>query len=385
MKRIMILHPEGNINTNPNLTGIVEILCELGYGVDIYGRRHDQLTQEAPCAGARFYVTDFVDPQNIAVLFAPGTSLTGEIISDIKLKYGQYDLVIGVDLGIIEASQIARIIQVPYGLFSYEIYFSEETGADFKQPEVTACRELAFAVCQDRARAAQLSIENQIGIEKILHIPVAGRSIVARRKSYAFHETLGIGREKKIALYMGSTSRCLGTAELYYSTDSWGDSWVLVMHSRYGSIAPAFREHFGHKPKIYYSQFPPLPFKELHQVIAAADVGLAFYTPFAQGTKSTGLNIEHTGMASGKISTYLQHDLPIVVNEMGEMSEHVRNHSLGRVIDDFESLGRVLEGIDERELNNFAGTGHRFFRSHLDLNETIKPLLEVISVLLNRT
>ena len=36
MKKIMVIHPEGNLNNNPNLAGIVEILCENGYVVDIY-------------------------------------------------------------------------------------------------------------------------------------------------------------------------------------------------------------------------------------------------------------------------------------------------------------------------------------------------------------
>ena len=33
MKKILLIHPEGNINNNPNLTGIVEILCENAHEV----------------------------------------------------------------------------------------------------------------------------------------------------------------------------------------------------------------------------------------------------------------------------------------------------------------------------------------------------------------
>jgi hypothetical protein len=50
--KILIVHPEGNINNNPNLTGIVEILCENGYKVDIYSLRRSNIYQYSWCAGA---------------------------------------------------------------------------------------------------------------------------------------------------------------------------------------------------------------------------------------------------------------------------------------------------------------------------------------------
>ena len=45
-------------------------------------------------------------------------------------------------------------------------------------------------------------------------------------------------------------------------------------------------------------------------------------------------------MASGKISTYLQHGLPIVVNAIGEMSGHVRQYELGAVIGKLQDIPR---------------------------------------------
>lgn len=385
MKRILILHPEGNVNTNPNLTGLVEILCEKGYGVDIYSRRREFHTQESPCAGSRVLVTDIPDPLDTAILFAPGAPFSEGLGAELRLKDIRYDLVIGIDRGIIEAALVAKALQVPYGLLSYEIYFREEKGPEFKEPEIAACAGLSFAIAQDRVRAEHLAMENRIPLAQILHIPVAGRAPVPRRRSYVLHDALGLDRAKKIALYMGSVSRCLGTAQLFESTKSWDPSWVLVLHHRYGGggLPPAFREHFGARRNVFYSPLPPLAFHEIHQLIDAADLGLAFYTPIVQENANTGLNIVHTGMASGKISTYLQHDLPIVINEMGEMSEHVRVHSLGRVIGDFTELGPILKAMDAEELSRFASNGHRFFRSHLDVNETVKPLLRVIAQLLD--
>lgn len=375
----MILHPEGTINSNPNLSGIVEILCELGYGVDIYSRRREFLNQEPPCSGSKIYLTDLMDPQDAAILFAPGVPISEETIADVEVTFRQYDLVIGVDLGIIEACLVAKIIKVPYGLISYELIFEEEAGHEQKEPEIIACRDISFAVCQGGIRSACLAAENRIPLNKVMTIPVGGRSIVARERSYALHEALGIGRDKKIALYLGSaTAKWGGAAELLESTRTWDDSWVLVLHERNGVIPRGFHEHFGARKNVYYSPFPSLPFNKLYQLINAADMGLAFYTPIRCPGTQTGLNLVHLGMSSGKIATYLQHDLPIIINEVGEMSEHVRNHALGRVVEDFSQLSQIMGSIDNYELQRFRNRGHLFFQSHLDLNMTIKPLLNAI-------
>lgn len=383
VKRIMILHPEGTINSNPNLTGIVEILCEQGYVVDVYSRRRAFLTQEAPCAGAKIYLTDLIDLQDTAVLFAPGVHISEETISEVERTFSKYDLVIGVDLGIIEACLVAKIIQVPYGLISYELIFEEEVGHEQKEPEIIACRDLSFAVCQGGVRSACLATENRILLDKIITIPVAGRSIVARERNYTIHEALGISRDKKIALYIGSaTAKWGGIAELLESTRSWDDSWVLVLHERSGVIPKGFHEYFGTRKNVFYSPFPTLPFNKLHQLINAADIGIAFYTPIRCLGTQTGLNLVHMGMSSGKIATYLQHDLPIVINEVGEMSKHVRNYCLGWVVDDFLRLNSILGSIDTDVLQTFRNKGHHFFRSHLNLNMTIKPLIATLYNLL---
>lgn len=379
----MILHPEGNINNNPNLTGIVEILCEQGYEVDIFSRRRDFHTQEAPCPGAQIFLTDLVDPLDTAILFAPGVQISEETIASVKRAFRQYDLVIGVDLGITEACLTAKILKVPFGLISYELYFGAETGPEFKESEIIACRDVSFAVCQDKIRSACLAAENRIPIDKILNIPVAGRSVIARERSYALHEALGIDKNKKIALYIGTaTAKWAGVEELLASTRTWDDSWVLVLHHRYGTIMQQFIDNFGCGKNVYVSPFGTLPFDEMRRLLNAADIGIAFYTPLKGSRTHTGLNLEHIGLASGKIATYLQHDLPILINELGEMSEHVRNYSLGRVVTDFPDIGRILERIDVQELSTFAGKCQGFIKSHLDLDMTVEPLLDVISKLL---
>ncbi len=386
MQRILIIHPEGNLNNNPNLTGIVEILCEKGNSVDIYSRKRTHFTQIAPCPLSQFITTSINDPADTAVLLAPESVLSKEERADLKSCFEQYDLIVGVDRGIIEASEIANLLGVPYGLISYEIYFGIETGQLFKKPEIFACQGISFAVCQDRVRSKCLATENQIALEKILDIPVAGRSLVPKIRSYAFHEALGLGRDKKIAIYIGEVNaKWTGFDELLESTVSWDDSWVMVLHQRYGYVLSSIAERIKDCKNVFLSPFPSLDLKDLHLLLNAADIGIACYIPQMDSPSLLERrNLLHIGMASGKIASYLQHGLPILVNEIGEMSEHVKNYSLGRVIDDFANTGAILKLLDRSKLQILQGNCQEFYQHHLDLELTIQPLLTLIDGLLKR-
>ena len=51
MKRILLIHPEGNINNNPNLSGLAEILCETGFDLHVVSLRIPGMYQQPPAPG----------------------------------------------------------------------------------------------------------------------------------------------------------------------------------------------------------------------------------------------------------------------------------------------------------------------------------------------
>lgn len=361
-KKIAIVHPEGNLNNNPNLSGLTEILCEQAYEVHYYCRKSENVSQYPPCAGATII---------------PFTGSTFNL-SD------RYDLVIGVDEGIIPASAIAAKLEVPYGLISYEIFFADEIGLPRKLPEIEACQNLAFAVCQDRVRSRQLAQENQIPLTKIIDIPVAGRNIIRGERTCYFHDKLGLERNKKILLYIGSVeAKWSMIDELVATTPEWDDSWVLVLHHRYGQSADLLTSITARYPSaknIYASPAPALPLEEMHHLLHAADLSAAFYQP--QYTQPTdGKNLLHIGMASGKIATSLQHGLPIVVNAIGEMSEYVKQFQLGCVVETMADLPGQLQLMGRQSTSDYRQQCYQFFTDTLDLNITSQPLLALIKQL----
>ena len=168
--KIAIIHPEGNISNNQNLSGIVEILCEHGYSVDIYSKKRN-IAQGSPCEGAKLILkgSSSIGSRIIG-------SIKGRLANTTKTKIFRNnnrifdiddiqdrsaDFILGIDRnGIIDAAEIASRLNIRYGLISYEIFFRDECGSRFKRSEIEACKNVEFAVCQDDTRSALLSKEN---------------------------------------------------------------------------------------------------------------------------------------------------------------------------------------------------------------------------------
>lgn len=354
----MIAHPEGNLNVNPNLTGIVDILCEHGFRVHYYCLRQ----KGVPQAAWREAVT--------YVFFGEGQL---HLIDN-------YSLVIGVDReGLLVASKVARHLRVPFGLLSYEITFADEAGSAYKQPEIEACADIRFAICQGGERSRQLANENRIPLDKVIDIPVAGRGVRRADRNFGLHATLGLPPERKIALYIGSVvSKWAMADELIASTETWDDDWVLVLHSRYNDDDFQRFRH-GH-PGTQRFRFTPqsnLSFDAMQTLVQAADLGIALYRPTYADVRE-GKNLEFLGLSSGKIATYLQHGVPVIVNDLGEMSEHVDAYQLGIHVHTLDELPARLRAAGRDTLGGWRENCYGFFERNLDLNTRIAPLLDAI-------
>lgn len=375
-KRILIIHPEGNINNNPNLTGLVEILTEGGCLVDIKSPRLN-IYQNSPCKGASLiYEKVNFHRSKVGLIDIIGSyKLLFWLFRLFKKIDNKYDLIIGVDrYGIIEASIIGRLMKVPYGFIPYEIFFAEETSKRFKKIEKEACRGISFAITQDRLRKYHLSRENEIPSEKIFCIPVAGRFAFKGPKEFNLHDKLGIDRNKKIALFIGSVARWTMINELIESLQYWPENWVLVLHDRY-SIRNAKLFHKNKlNNKLFISNIEIPDVRMMRVILHSADIGIAFYKPDFSGPY-TGNNLKYLGLSSGKISTYLQHGLPVLINELGEISDFVKSLRLGFVVEKPTDIPAVLSNFDR---NHYSERCIEFFLKRLDLNLFSNKIIELI-------
>lgn len=365
--RIAIFCPEGNINDNPSIHGIVGLLCERGHDIDlVVGRR--PFNQVPPHPNARLHLVD--------VAFFQSKYLT----EPPPFQISKSDLNIGVDAdGIRIAAYFSKQNGTPLGMISYEIFFSGEADRFEKEQEIEACSNIEFAVVQDFLRGQLLCLQNRIPTEKLIYVPVGGRGAVRGERHHFLHDQLKIPREQKIAILAGSVCRWSMADRLILSTCDWPPDWTLVLHCRYGieeieCHVLSLIEQRKAQNRIFISDIQVSRVTDLSKILASVDLGLAFYKPTYE-SKYVGKNIRYIGLSSGKIATYLQHGVPVACNDIGVIADLVRECDVGIVMGSPEELPRLLKiiGNKERRDNCFD-----FFERYLDLNRNHRRLLDTI-------
>ena len=356
MKKILIAHPEGNINNNPNLFAIVELLCDNDYHVDILAKKNNAIDQNS-------------NFDNLRIIFYEDKNDNIECLIEEK-----YSLIVGVDQGIIIASELAKKQKIPYCLISYEIMFRDEYKNSLKQKEIEACKDISFSICQDPVRSYFLSRENEIPLSKIFHLPVSGQYIKRYPKSNFLYEELNITKDKKIALFAGSISKWSLIEDIAKQTDNWRKDWVLVLHDRYGNKPGFLKPLIKNRPQVYISQKTYTTPRELDKLICSADVGIGLYkSNFKRAIE--GKNLVFVGLSSGKLFTYLKFGVPVITNEIGQISDMIRDNNCGLVV---KNVSEIYPSEIEKTPNCRSNCS-ALFKKYFDFNKKGSQLLELVS------
>jgi len=345
---LLIIHPEGNINNNPNLFAFTKELVKEGYNIVVFSLHRPEIYQTDLFEGVRFEYF--------------GSNRSKNLKLKLKLLNLKFNHIIGIDEGIIEAARLAKVLNIHYSFLSYEIFFDREliklnNATDLKHKRLSkkACKNIQFAIVQDEVRRQLLSDEYNIPIENSLLMPVAGTGIRPLEKSKYFHTKLKIPFDKKILLYMMGWMDEFQFNRLTDYVTYIPENWVIVVHSRYkyvGNLPENFKAD-----KIYFSLDSPIEnIDDIGILLSGVDVGFCaykalFHSPF------TGNNITYIGMSSGKTNTFLQYGIPVVIENMNMWDEIVTKENIGMVLkseQDLVNLDRLLQPeINQNCLNYF--------------------------------
>jgi hypothetical protein len=278
----------------------------------------------------------------------------------------------GVDApGLIQASPFAKRHGAPLVYLSYEILFSEETDAELKRQEREAAASVSLAISQDDIRARLLAQETGLNEEIVFRMPVAGLRPCPGPPNKALPTKLCIPPDCKIAIFAGDVGEWTQIPGLVQTLGRWPVHWVLLIHDRY-SVYPEwlYAAQKSHAGKLYISEGGLPSLRQLGSLLDGVDLGIALYRPTFH-SQHEGLNVANVGMSSGKIATYLQHGLPVLTNEIGEMSAHVKAHNLGLVVKDVSEIPDQLQGF---EPSAYKPRCLSFFQQHLDAALYIEQL-----------
>ncbi len=374
LKRVLIIHTEGNAFNNPSLKCIIDLL--LGKGCEIDLRYSKSGASMLGYEGIRFlpFGRNLLRWKNLVFdryCFRPLVFLS--VLVEKFIYYKKYDLIIGVDRhGLIEASVLNKITKTPYVYISFEIMFESETSARYKSLEREASKGVAAWLVQDDVRAGQLQRENLLNpLNKIL-LPLASAGIGVAKVD-RLRDRLGIPNDKLVAIIIGSLDNWTMADRILKCIADWSDDWVLIVHARYGRTREllagelsAFTHLLDHK--IFISDAATEMVDDMGSILTGVTVGLAFYKP--EYGKSyyghyIGKNLEYLGLASGKISTYLRYGVPVILNEVGVYAKEARQFRFGCVVERTEQIKDCLDEISHDEYRHNAVD---YFVKKLDFN-----------------
>jgi hypothetical protein len=382
-KRILLIHHTGNSFNNPSLKCIIELFIKEGFKVDIRYRKGSapmpsiegvKLLPYGKLIGKLKAISlNYICSYILLLIFIAFENL---------LLYDKYDFVIGVDReGLIEASALSRLTKIPYAFISFEIMFKEEVpslySTRYKKIEEEASKNVSLWIIQDEVRASQIQSENSLCPDKRFLLPLASSGVPKITDNKRLRDLLGIPKEKKVAIVIGSISSWSMTNEILESVINWPENWVLIVHERYGlthatleNQSDKFRKYLGNK--IFISDMATDIVDDLSIILSGISVGLAFYKATFDG-QYTGKNLVYLGLASGKIATYLRYGVPVLVNKIGLYSQEIERNKIGYVVENLSQISSCLPEIEKAEYSERA---LNFFSKRLDFGLFEKALWE---------
>ena len=375
-RKVLVIHPEGNTFNNPSLKCIIDLLVDNNVQVDIRYALSDAPMPAHEGVGLLPYATTVRRIKSI-LYNRTHWRLPRLILAWIEKQfiYPQYDLVIGIDRqGLIEAYLYHKQTQCPYVFISFEIMYSEETSDRFKQMEIEASQFIRGWLVQDTDRGEALAQENQINNDHRFLLPLASAGSAAPTTT-RLRDDLGIPKDKQVAIVIGSITPWSMTSEILHSVSDWPENWVLIVHDRYGKTREILADLSANSSsssnsryeslignKIYISDAAAENVDEMSHILTGIDAGLAFYRP-DYANPYTGKNLAILGMAAGKISTYLRHGIPVIMNDIGMYAQQAREHQFGAVVNSAEEIGASLDQMANDNTRQHAAD---YFNEHLD-------------------
>lgn len=370
LKHVLIVHTDGNSFNNPSLKCLMDLLLEKDCQIDLRYPKSDAPMPDTK--GIRLMpFGKIVRILKNAILnrLCSWPLVYISVFIEKLIYYGDYDLIIGVDRqGLIEASILSDTTGVPYIFISFEIMFESETSARYKSLERRASENIALWIVQDEVRAEQLQHENDLQPANRMLLPLASAG-AGVEKAIRLRDSLGIPRDKKVVISIGSISKWSMTRRILKAVASWPEEWVLVVHERYGRTRILLAGEYDLLAglvdrRIYISEAATDNIDDMGGILAGITAGLAFYEPDFNGPY-TGNNLVYLGMASGKLSTYLRYGVPIITNKIGPYANEARKFRFGCVVDTPENIVDTFIDIDRIEYRRSALD---YFSTRLDFN-----------------
>lgn len=347
-KKVLLCQPFGNVLNNPLTAEIIATLVDSGYVVECFSKKNKTVNQVTK--GLYFKEDPFIwsaakEIVREYICFQWLSNICGWIDAR-RFANRNFCFVISVDrAGVLEATAITKKLGTVHYHLSYEIFFADETSPRYKRIERAAYKNVTAVIIQDRLRAELFCQENDVSLSKISLIPLCLRKNAASPDfAPRARDLCGIPLDKKVLISIGSLADWSMAREIIQQVCDLPKEWVLLMNERFGDAREleAYVESIGMTGRIYFNSSPVRDIRDIKQVLQGCSFGLAFYKPTYK-SKYTGKNIKNIGLASGKLVTFLSHELPVITNIEGQARILIERYRAGVVVQDPAGINQAVE------------------------------------------
>jgi glycosyltransferase involved in cell wall biosynthesis len=303
--------------------------------------------------------------------------------STLSVSKGRcYRCLIGMEkMGLVWAGFIADRMKVPLLYWSKELYTNHHPQypglrfAYLRKAERKYHRRSFATIIQDHDRAEVLLRENQIGNTGLLFVPTAVLGEPVSVKSDYLHKKFSISPDKRIILYFGDIKPERFCLEIAQAAQSFPEEWLVVMHGPVSHSALWYvetlkRVDVGRRVVLSLDLLPP---DRIWEVIASADIGLAFYPKEPPNQYLTGLASEKTGL-------YLQSGLPVVAFDYPSFKRTIDEAGCGMCISGFHELSHAIVTILSRYDAFRQNAWHCYIESY-EFSRQFRKVIERINLL----
>jgi glycosyltransferase involved in cell wall biosynthesis len=399
---------EGYVGIAPTIINLVKSLDECGYFVTIYATKNHfpkiehignntRIVYLNKISGLPFMpiVLRIINKFNLITLLSILNILElllfiigyfVDIIINNEIKSLGSDISIGVDAN----GSIAAMLK-SYFLKNEFIYLSLELNHPNNFKRLTSIlpiiERLAYqkskgVIVQDEDRFKTLCEYNQYQHPQVFYLPnsdVAASSLSQdlQSKNY-FREIFNLSEDEfpHLILMAGVINDAVLAQELTQAFASINQGYALILHEREKRSIDDFYLKILRKnnSKNLFLSLDPLPYEQIDKIYASATIGLAFYSDLNN-------NLSQISKASGKLSQYLKHGKPVLVNNLKSLSELVEAYKIGVVIKNPLNPLEIEAAIQEI-LNNYtfySENAKLCFEEEFDFAKKVKPILSFIS------
>lgn len=383
-KKVLIIHPEGNMFYNPTMKCIIDLLIDKN--VDIVLRYNKSMAETSLHEKIKLFPYGSIHKKIKAILFDKIgfkwlINIYVQIIS--RIYCGKIDLVIGVDRqGLIEAAIISEAMCIPYIFISFEITFESEVGKRFKKIEKMSSQNVKYWFVQDEVRKKCLIEENDLSENNCITIPLASAGLGKLPNKRLRDDLEGISKMKKVAILLGSIASWTMAKEIIESVALWPDDWVLIVHDRYGNTDKVLQNLCINmsffRDKVFVSYSSSNMIDDMGYVLNGISAGIAFYKP-SFSCQLTGKNVQNIGFSSGKISTYLRYGVPVIVNNIGLLSTRAAEKKFGFIANNQFEIPRYLTEISKNE-GFYSENAVEYYKSVLDFDNYKNIIIDKFNI-----